>query len=325
MFTLPFRKASWRRNDLDQKVITSSLQETKQAAAINEEIEQVRQLDHHAPVEQPYGTISGQVEAITKKPLPSPQQEDAVREKSPAYFSYLTGVLDTPSPQQEDAVVEKPPAYYSYLDDVLDTPSTPQAGSVMEKPPAYCSYLTGVLDTPSPPPPPPPPPPHIRPIKHPYIRSWGCRRKERKRVDPFTAPGNPPLSPPTTPPTRSIPSDTDDMPRLSLKRARSVDSYDDEARTRRCRETNLRRTVSQPNSPNVMHLRCVWHHKRVYRVDPEEDGKAFEYMESRGCVWVEVEDEVLIVGLRKKILVWDEMIRRKWGFNKRCAIVADSD
>lgn len=269
MFTLPFRLASHRINDLDKKFITPNIQEKKQAIVLIEEIEEVELSDHHRLFGQPQSTIpSSQVVIFTQEPLPSPQQEDAVIEKPPPYESYLIGVLDAPSA-----------------------------------------------------PPPLPPTPRLRPIKHPYIRSSDSHKQEKNRTNYFPEPGNLPLTPPTTPPTNPFLSDTDHIPRLCLKRARSLDSYD-EQKTPTCkfRETKPCKTISH-HPLDLTHLRHVWHHKRVYLVDPEEDGKAFECLDPHGCVWIQVEDGVLVVSLRKKMLVWDERVRRRWGFKKRCAVV----
>lgn len=72
---------------------------------------------------------------------------------------------------------------------------------------------------------------------------------------------------------------------------------------------------------DLTHLRHVWHHKRVYLVDPEEDGNAFECMDPHGSVWAEVEDELLVVRLKKKVLLWDERMRERWGVKRRCVVV----
>lgn len=270
MFTLPLRQASHRGNELDQKFITPSLQETKQGTAIIEEIEEVQLSDYHPTLEQPQGTTLGHLETIAQKLLPSTQQEDALMGKPPAYKSCLASVINTPSP------------------------------------------------------PPVPPTPRLRPIKHPYIRSQGCNRKEKQRTNSFTAPGILPLTPPATPPTKCVLSDTDDIPRLSLKRARSLSSDDEETPTRGFRETKLRKMVAQIHPWDLMHLRHVWHHGRVYLVDPEEDGQVFECLESHGCVWVEVDDMSLAIRLRKKRFVQDEMMRRRWGSIRRHASVGGS-
>ncbi|TLD19526.1 hypothetical protein E2P81_ATG07143 [Venturia nashicola] len=280
MFTLPFRQASHRRNRLDHKFVTSSLQESKKITVTVEEIEEIQLSDYTPTVEQLPGTISGQVETFAQKLSPSPHQEYAAIEKPPRYKPYLAGVFDTPSP------------------------------------------------------PPLPPTPRIRPIKHPSIRAWGCHRKEKKRADsftdapdniPFTAPDILPLTPPATPPTKSMLSDINGIPRLSLKRAHSLDRDEEETPISEVREKKLRRTVPEPRSFDLTCLRHVWHEKHVYRVDPRENGKAFEWRGSQGCSWVEVEDKVLVVRLRKTIDIWDERMRRRWGFYRRCTVVGGLD
>lgn len=175
MFTLPFRLASHRRNDLGKRFITPNIQEKKQAIVIIEEIEEVELSDHHRLFGQPQSTIpSSQVVIFTQEPLPSPLQEHAVIEKPPPHESHPIGVLEAPLA-----------------------------------------------------PPPIPPTPRLRPIKHPYVRSSDSHKQEKKRTKSFATPGNLPLTPPTTPPTNSLLPDADDIPRLCLKLACSLDSCDE--------------------------------------------------------------------------------------------------
>lgn len=242
-----------------------------------------------------------------------------IQEKKQA--TVLVEEIENVDPSDDGMSYERPEGTISsqvaiFTQEPSPPPSPQQHDAVNENPPPYESYLIGVLDTPSPTPP-LPPTPRLRPMIHPYIRSSGCHKKDTKRNNSFTAPGNIPLTPPASP---SLP-ETQDIPRLSLKRARPRDSYEEETPARRFREITCRNTVYHPHPLDLTHLRHVWHHKRVYLVDPEEDGNAFECMDPHGSVWAEVEDELLVVRLKKKVLLWDERIKERWGVKRRCVVV----